>query len=197
MDILSTILNQLDTTQFVELLVSISKNNPWCLALEQFLNSGNKFKLEKMEQIPIDQSLLLNLPLMLTDLNEYLITRREDHQNKLRKSYFEKSIDYLHAGEKIRSKIMQQMPTAALSGNATSTVADVAGGGAMFKPRKARRIHDIRAMRFKSVNSYWIESNEMVTKFVDDLRNPSKDGSQLEKNFIEAIRLSKLTRVVD
>lgn len=183
----------------VSLLKNITKNNPWCQAVDKFLRSGNQFKNESFGYLPIDQNLLKNLPLMLIDLKEYLITQREDHLAKTRGAYLQKSIDYLKAGERLRTTVMKLTPAEAVAGRVSSIAADISSGGLcnLIKVTQHTKGQTLKAMRLEAVDGYWIEASEMVTKFVEELSNPSEVKPGLVKKYNEARRITKIAKVID
>lgn len=198
-DLIIGLLDLPNISQLIAILVSVTQNNPWCIAIQSFLESGNQFKPNNLGLMPIDQKLFDNLSLMLTDLNEYLIARRQEQQEKTRKVFLQKSIDYIHAGEKIRCRVMRTSPLDAVTGKFDSLVADIANGefSSALKVSKPRRCPKPEDMRLKEVNPYWIEANEMATRFMDRLAQPEGKCTKLEMEYINAKRLAKVSRVID
>lgn len=198
--LLQTITNNPPIAEFVATLKIITKNNPWCDSIDKYLRSGNQLNQESISVLPVNQTLLKNLPIMLIDLREHLISQRVTQLSKTRQEYLEKSIDYLRAGEKLRSSFLRHSPYQSLKGTASSIAADISTGDlcGVIKSTNRPRVADIRSMRLDAVNSYWIDACDMINKLTAELDHPTDSNDEsIAMMYIDAKRVTKVARLDD
>lgn len=220
--LLKVVLEDPPLEDFIETLRTITKNNPWCSELERLMRKGEVFGLAIRKDIRLTKTLYHNLPLLIVDLNQYLISRRNRQQEHLKKDYLQKSIDVVNAGFKYRSSWMNKNMQKMLVSQPDGEAMDVARGeGCRLIKRGGLNNYaeKIKRFRLEHVAGYWVEANQMVRRLVENLElkpelqdvqlkvdrhssetvGPSNFASNrsqdtLKQRLLEANKLSKITR---
>ena len=183
--------------EFVKSLRQITKNNPWCDAIERVLRSDQEIKESSFSGTPIDQKLLLNLPLMCVDLKEYLIQRRISQLERAKEGYLAESVGYMKSCKQFQSvavksnlkdvlkdrSYLEKVPRFALSKG--ETVKLLQRNFNRRVPYLVDRSETHKTFKLETVNDYWKESNQMVSEFIGQLIHP---GTHLAADKSEKVR---------
>ena len=167
----------------------MTRSNPCCEVLTDLLKSKRDLGSLPFELF-LDRKLILNLPLMIVDLKEYLLERRITRLEYGSKEYLSNSIDYMRACKNYQSKAtLNYLQDAIKADNSKvfdSELFAVSRGETVkylskqYKPYLSRLVQGSEAseeVRLDKVNAYWKKSNELVSEVLRELGNPSLDAA--------------------
>jgi len=194
-----------DEATSLEVLTQVTRNNPCCEVVADLVKSKRDL-LSLPFELFLNRRLILNLPLMIVDLKEYLLERRISKLEHGSKEYLSNSIDYMRACKNYQSRSLANNLQAALKSRDTDIGNDlqqVANGETMkYLSRRNRQNLNVlmkemetsKAVKIDKVNEYWRESNQIVAGFVEQLMqpdNPMKEVIKMDPKLVRKYQMQK------
>ena len=183
----------------------MTRSNPCCEVLTDLLKSKRDLGSLPFELF-LDRKLILNLPLMIVDLKEYLLERRITRLEYGSKEYLSNSIDYMRACKNYQSNsLANNLQTALKSGvsGKDNDLLQVSNGETLKYLSKRhnqsllnqmKELEASKAVKIDKVNEYWRESNQLVASYVDQLiqpNNPKKEVIRMDPKLVREYHLHK------
>ena len=163
---------------FMQVLRQVTRENPCCKILEDVMRQRKPAEKLKLGDFAGDKHFMLNLPLLIVDIKEYLVGRRVVQLENVANSYLSNSIEYMQACKAYQSnllrshlqeilkdtRILQDKPAFRMAQG--DTVKLVSHHHSMAVPDLVKQLDGSKTHRLEHVNEYWKQSNQMVTEFV-------------------------------
>ena len=184
----------------------MTRSNPCCEVLTDLLKSKRDLGSLPFELF-LDRKLILNLPLMIVDLKEYLLERRITRLEYGSKEYLSNSIDYMRACKNYQSRYLQNnlqdvlndktkdshLPLLKLAKTDVSKY--VVPKNKESLPTLVQESDSSPDLRLDKVNDYWKKSNGLVSQFVDQLTQPASHPKthvvKMDPNLVKKYSLEK------